>query len=306
MNNCGPATLTMALHMYAWVGDQFDISKVIKPVRADRNVNPDELVWWVRNYAGWLRAEHRVNGDLTLLRRLMAAGFPVIVETTFKLDPSDSGRPNDDLWAAHYLLLTGYDDTAQTVIGQDPYHGPDQIIPYTTLEESWRPFNHVYLLIYLPDQEGQLRDILGSDWDVDANRRNALNATQAETVSHLEDAFAWFNYGSNLVYFEQYNEAARAYDTARTLGTLPQRMLRYQFGPFFAYFNSGRIDDLLALTKYALEITDKSEEAWLWQGWGLYRKGDLTGAVRAWQRALEIRPGYPDAQSAIDFLKSTP
>jgi len=54
MNNCGPATLSMALHMYGWQGDQFDISKVIKPDRADRNVNPDELAYWVRNFACWL------------------------------------------------------------------------------------------------------------------------------------------------------------------------------------------------------------------------------------------------------------
>ncbi|HEX2697234.1 MAG TPA: hypothetical protein VHM28_05955, partial [Anaerolineales bacterium] len=67
INNCGPATLTMALRMYGWTGDQFDISKVIKPQRYDRNVNPDELVYWVRNYAGWLRAEYRVNGNITLL-----------------------------------------------------------------------------------------------------------------------------------------------------------------------------------------------------------------------------------------------
>ena len=56
MNNCGPATLSMALHVYNWNGDQFDISNVIKPERDDRNVNPEEMVFWVRNYAGWLRA----------------------------------------------------------------------------------------------------------------------------------------------------------------------------------------------------------------------------------------------------------
>ncbi len=47
---------------------------------------------------------------------------------------------------------------------------------------------------------------------------------------------------------------------------LPQRMLRYQFGPFLAYFNALRTEDLLALTDYALDRTANSEEALLWRG----------------------------------------
>ncbi len=44
--------------------------------------------------------------------------------------------PNDDLWAAHYQVLTGYDDAAQRrFIGQDSFHGADQEIPYETLDE---------------------------------------------------------------------------------------------------------------------------------------------------------------------------
>jgi hypothetical protein len=44
-----------------------------------------------------------------------------------------------------------------------------------------------------------------------------------------KNAFAWFNQGTNLTYFQRYSEAAQAYDTARSIG-LPQRLLRYQFG----------------------------------------------------------------------------
>ena len=74
------------------------------------------------------------------------------------------------------------------------------------------------------------------------------------------------------------NDAAKAYDQARKVG-LPQRMLRYQFGPFLAYFHSLRTDDLLTLTEYALKITPNSEEAMLWRGWGLFRLGKRDEAV---------------------------
>src|SRR5688500_3839013 len=73
-NNCGPAALSMMLHMSGWTGDQKTISDVIKPVNGDRNVNPEEMAYWVHNFAGWLRMEYRVGGDLETLKRLIAAG----------------------------------------------------------------------------------------------------------------------------------------------------------------------------------------------------------------------------------------
>ncbi|NOY99403.1 MAG: tetratricopeptide repeat protein [Chloroflexi bacterium] len=301
MNNCGPATLTMALRYYGWDGNQYDISDIIKPVPQDRNVNPDEMAYYVRNYAGWLRAEYRVGGTPDLLKRLLAAGYPVIIEETFHFDTPY--WPNDDLWAAHYMLLTAYDDASRVFTGQDSFYGPDQPISYDDLDENWRPFNYVYMLIYLPDDEAELQTILGADWDEDANRQNALAASQAATASHPDDAFAWFNLGTNLLYFERYTESADAYDTARNLG-LPQRMLRYQFGPFITYFQANRIDDLLTLTQYALQRTPNSEEALLWRGWARYRQGDIKGAVTDWESALHHRPGYPDAQYALDFVRN--
>jgi hypothetical protein len=304
-NNCGPAALSMLLHMVGWSGSQKDISDVIKPVNGDRNVNPEEMAYWVRNFAGWLRIEYRVGGNIETLKRLIAAGYPVIVEATTSLNPDDTGWPDDDLWAAHYLLITGYDDATNTFIAQDAYRGPDKTIPYEQLEAEWKPFNYLYMVVYLPEKEPELQTLLGSNWDPDLNRQNALATAQAATVTDPSDAFAWFNLGSNLVYFERYFEANDAYDKSRELG-LPQRMFRYQFGPFIANFQSNRTEDLLALTDYALQRTEMSEETWLWHGWGLYRNGDTNGAVEDWRRALSVRPGYEDALYALNFVGAAP
>jgi hypothetical protein len=304
-NNCGPAALSMMLKMFGWTGDQKTISDIIKPVNGDRNVNPEEMAYWVRNYAGWLRIEYRVGGDIETLKRLIAAAYPVMIEGTTSLNPDDSGWPDDDLWAAHYLLLTGYDDTTQTFVAQDTYRGPDKKISYEQLESEWKPFNYLYLAVYLPEQEAEIHTLLGSNWDRDLNRRNALGIAQAAIAQDPNDAFAWFNVGSNLVYFERYDEANAAFDKAREIG-LPQRMFRYQFSPFIANFQTNRIDDLLALTEYALQRTEMSEEAWLWHGWAFYRKGDTPGAIKDWRKALSIRPGYEDALYALNFVGATP
>lgn len=292
----------MTLRMYGWQGDQNDIAKIIKPVPQDRNVNPDELRYFVLNQAGWLRAEFRVAGDTDLLKRLLAANYPVIIEEASTLPLEDANGPNDDLWDAHYLLITGYDDNAKAFTAQDPLRGPDQKIPYDKLMVDWKPFNYLYMVIYLPQDETEVKSILGANWDPDQNRQNALSISQAAITANPNDAFAWFNLGSSLVYFERYNEAAQAFDKAFTIGLLPSRMTRYQFWPFFAYYNAGRIDYLLQITEntYKSISGSYSEEALLWHGYGLLSKGDTTGALADWNKALKVHPNYCDAEKAIN------
>ncbi|RJP53101.1 MAG: hypothetical protein C4586_02035, partial [Anaerolineaceae bacterium] len=165
INNCGPATLAMTLRMYGWEGDQYDIARIVKPIDKDRNVNPDELRYYILNEAGWLRAEFRVAGDIDLLKRLLAANYPVIVEEASTLDPQDANGPNDDLWDAHYLLVTGYDDTVEVLTAQDPLRGPDKKIPYAQFMADWKPFNYVYMVVYFPQNEDEVKSILGNNWD---------------------------------------------------------------------------------------------------------------------------------------------
>jgi hypothetical protein len=52
MNNCGPASLTMYLRFYGWKGNQQTVMEVVKPFREDRNVNVEELAYFVRTQAG--------------------------------------------------------------------------------------------------------------------------------------------------------------------------------------------------------------------------------------------------------------
>lgn len=303
INNCGPASLAMYLQYYGWEGNQRDISDLIKPIPQDRNVNVEELVYYVRTKEGWLNAEFRVGGNISLLKQILAFGMPVMVEEGFLMN--ESFWFNDDRWAGHYLLLTGYDDANQTFTAQDSYYGADQTVPYQKLDRNWQAFNRVYILIFPPDQTESVQQLIGDNWEVDANRAQALELAQLETQADPQNAFAWFNLGSNLVYFERYGEAARAYDNARQLG-LPQRMLRYQFGPFFAYFHSGRNGELLALADYALDRTPNSEETLLWRGWGLFREGKIAEAKASFLKALEANPNYQDALYALDFLATYP
>ena len=302
-NNCGPATLALGLRYYGWEGDQFTISDLLKPDRGDKNVNVEELVYYVRTRAGWLSADFRVGGTLERLQALLAAGFPVIIEKGFILEENDGGGG----WAGHYLLLTGYDQAQGVFVAQDTNPiggGADREISYAELDEGWRAFNRVYLLIYRPEAQETLDRILEQDADVDTNRARALEQARIEAELNSEDPYPWFNLGSNLVYFERYGEAAQAFDSALGLG-LPWRFTRYQFGPYIAYFNQARFQDLIDLADATLYRTYKAEESLLWRGWGKYRTGDPFGAIEDFREALQYNPNYLDAQYALEFVGAT-
>lgn len=303
-NNCGPATLALGLRFYGWSGDQFTISDLLKPERGDKNVNIEELVYYVRTQAGWLSADFRVGGTIERLKSFLAAGFPVIVEKGFILGEGDGGGG----WAGHYLLLTGYDEARQVFISQDTNPGtggPDRAISYAELDEGWRAFNRVYMYIYLPQEEARIQGLLGTEADPKQNRAAALEAAQAELEANPQDPYVWFNLGTNLVYFERYGEAATAFDNARSIG-LPWRFTRYQFGPYIAYFNQGRFQDVIDLANATLYRTYKAEESLLWRGWARFRLGDGAGAIADFREALEYNPNYLDAQYALDYVGAGP
>jgi uncharacterized protein YvpB len=302
-NNCGPATLTMYLRYYGWDGNQNDIAEEVKPVTKDRNVNVDELLYYTHTWVGWLNSIFRVGGDIDLIKRFLAAGIPVMVEKGHMIEIDYFYQ--DDYWNGHYALVTGYDDATGEFTYQDSYVGPDQHLSYAEFDAFWQQFNRVYILIYQPDQEETVKSILGADWDEDANRQNAMAVAQAETQSDADNAFTWFNLGMNQVYFEDYAGAAASFDRAREIG-LPMRMLRYQFGPFFAYYNVGRMDDLMQLVDYGLQITPESEEILIWKGWALYRNGDNNGAIEQFLKARDANPKSAYAQQALEFMGVSP
>lgn len=46
------------------------------------------------------------------------------------------------------------------------------------------------MVVYLPEQEDQIKSLIASDWDLDQNRQKALDRAQAATVANPSDAFA--------------------------------------------------------------------------------------------------------------------
>ncbi len=288
-NNCGPATLGMYLSHYGRADGQRLIAPFTKPDPEDKNVSPHELAAYVSSIG--MNVIVRENGTLDQLKQIMANGMPVIIETAFDPPRAKQG------WMGHYKLLVGYDETQFTFM--DSYNGPDQKISFAEVDNDWRAFNRLYLIVYPQDKAQVVRGIIGADWDDRVMYENAMARARAEIEANPKDAFAYFNLGTSLNGLAQYKQAAAAFDQARVL-KLPWRMMWYQFGAYRAYYETKRYDEILALADATLRGAENLEESHYYRGLALQSLGRDAEARAAFESALRFNKNFRPAQEALD------
>lgn len=311
-NYCAPANLSMALSFWGWKGNKDVVGPVLKPDPKDKNVMPYEMVDYVQNNTE-LRAVERVGGDLAILKRFVAAGFPVLVEKGTYLTDLTGVKS----WMGHYEVVTGYDDAQGQFITQDSFTSPDYPVAYDVMEKGWRAFNNTYLIIYPPDQEAEVMALLGPDADETVNYQRAAQQASDEiyALSGIDQYFAWFNRGTNLRLLQDYAGAGAAYDQAfQVYPSIPEaerpwRMLWYQTGPYAAYFYSGRYWDVLSLAETTLNTLQSEkniEETFYWRGMARQALGDNAGAIEDFRTALQYHPDFEPPLYQLQQLGVTP
>jgi tetratricopeptide (TPR) repeat protein len=298
-NNCGPATVTLALSFFGWQEDQAFAKDRLRPNREDKNVSPWELVDFV-NEESQVRAIYRICGNINLLRELIAAGFPVIVERGMYFQAYD--------WTGHYQALVAYDDSLSAFYAYDTFlgdgaSGEGVVQNYLELDSTWRHFNRTFIVIYNPAEEAQVQAIMGDLWDANQAAEIAAEVAQNEATLNLDDAYAWHNLGTALTALGRYEEASRAFDRSNAIGTLPWRILWYQFGLFEAYYNVGRYDEIISLANSNLNTTPELEESYYWRGLASAELGDITSATADLRQALRYNPNYEEARIALDNIQ---
>jgi len=303
-NNCGPATLAMTLSYFGIRTNQKETAAILKPNPEDRNVSPAEMAAYVKTQTD-LQAITRVNGDAYTVRRLLANGFPVILE--IGIDPPGEFRWLG--WYGHYMLLVAYDDAQQQFWTYDSWLGTSdeplqnadadgRDLTYADLATYWPHFNRNYIVLYEPERAAEVADIIGANIDDATMWQNALTALRAETAAAPDNAFNWFNLGTTYNALGQYEDAAAAFDQARAIG-LPWRMLWYQFGPYEAYYQTGRNDDVILLANVTLENRPYFEESFYYKGLAEEAQGNLKDARQDLQQAADFNPNFAPAAAAL-------
>ena len=210
-------------------------------------------------------------------------------------------------WMGHYQTLTGYNDPGGYFIAQDSYIEPDYHQPYDEFIDEWRSFNYTYLVVYPLEKENDVLNLLGRDADETRNYQDALKKAQDEIyeTTGVNQFFAMFNYGTNLVYLRDYTGAAKAYDQAflmydalPTDDTIrPYRILWYQTGPYYAYYYTGRYVDVIVMaTKNSIEMVRDAvpalEESFYWRGMAKIAIGDQDGGEEDFRTCLEYHQDF--------------
>lgn len=328
-NYCGPANLSMALNYVGWDGNRDTVAKSIKPGiqdpkldfiqqgRSDVNVMPYEMVDFVNDETEF-RALSRLGGDIEIAKKLVAAGFPLIAEKGY-YEKDYAGKV---AWLGHYQFVTGYDDARGELIVQDTWNdGPNFRIKYDEFmaEEAWLSFDNLFIVVYRPEREAELMQVLGPYADPMWAAAYALGMAEEKiaTASGIDQYFAWYAKGTSHVALQQYADAALAYDQAfaiyNSLGKddvqRPYRMMWYQTGPYWAYFYTGRYLDVINLANVTLTETISKptiEESIYWRGRAKYMIGDTPGAVADFREALRLHPNWGPAIQGLQDLGIQP
>jgi hypothetical protein len=270
----------MALSYWGWEGNQRPIAEWVKPNPRDKNVMPYELESFVDDGTS-LNAIVRSGGDLERLKSFIAAGFPVIVEKGFE-------GPGFEGWMGHYEVVTGFDDTLQRVTVQDSYIMPDLLLSYSDLVSYWRHFNYTFIVIYPPEREAEVLELLGpladetESWEVAADTAS----TEIYQFTNRDLFFAWFNRGTSLMRLQDYGGAALAYDEA---------------------FKIDAQMAINALADFTIENMSEPavEESFYWRALAKEGLGDVSGAIVDLEKALKWHPDWEPALSQLRRLGVT-
>lgn len=304
-NNCGPATTAMALSAFGLYLNQSETAAFLKPNPEDRNVSPYEIARYVNEQTPYAALD-RTNGTLDTIKRLVAAGFPVMIE--LGIEPPGEYRWLG--WYGHYLLVVAYDEALQQFWVYDSWFGTSdvpmenadingRILSYTDADQQWRQFNRSYITFFQPQDASLVHEIIGEDLDDAIMWQKALSRTTIELAKEPENPFLWFNLGSSYNAMGDYERAATAFDQARSIG-LPWRMLWYQFGPYEAYYQVGRLEDMILLADVTLKDRPYFEESFYYKGLALEAQGELDQARTQFEKASAFNPYFQPAVLALN------
>lgn len=289
-NNCGPATVSMTLQYFGLNIGQ-DITK------KDLRTNPDDtnvFTYEIRDYLAKnydIQSKLFYNGDINLLKTLVANGFYVILENWL--------HPNEDI--GHFVIIRGYDDDRGVLIADDSFIGTNVTFFYDQFDKTqWKPFNYEYLPVYKKDMEPILKAIVGNNSDAKTMYQNAVVKNRQTLDQNSNDMYAWFNLGTSYYGLEDYKNAKIAFEKARAIGW-PRRMLWYQIQPVQTYNKLGEFDKALILANEGLLYNGKFNELLLEKAIALKGLGRISEAREVINQAILYAPDYG---AALEFKKT--
>jgi hypothetical protein len=154
VNNCGPASVAEVLAFWGINRSQADVQAVLRGDGNPYGMTPAGVPSYVASLG--LDVVLGTNGSQDLVKALLRAGFPVIVNQTV----------SDTDLEFHYRPIEGFDDAQGTFVASDPLLGPQYQIPYSEFDHDWSYTGARFMVVYPPDHQDALNAALAEGkWD---------------------------------------------------------------------------------------------------------------------------------------------
>jgi hypothetical protein len=171
-NNCGPAAIAEVLAYWGISRTQGEVQAALRVDGPAVGMLPYGVPSYARSVG--LRALSGVGGMESLVKRLVAAGLPVIVHQVVSL--SDS--------VGHWRPVEAYDDRQGVFMTSDPYLGANYRIGYADFAQMWAQRGNAFIVLYPASRQAALSGaVAASGW----NRTAAYTRDLARVRAYQED-----------------------------------------------------------------------------------------------------------------------
>lgn len=294
-NNCGPASLSMALSYFDINISQTELGNQLRPYQNPQGDNDDKSTTLAElaqkaEELGFI-AYHRPMGDEEIIKKFIANDIPIVTRTITK--------PDEDI--GHYRLLRGYTD--EGFIQDDSLQGKGLYYTFSDFNDLWKIYNYEYLAIVPEDNQSVAEGILGTFLDENYAWQEAVDNSLQALKENPNDTYAIFNasvayynigdYQSSIEYFEKVENQ------------LSMRTLWYQIEPIKAYFEVGNYEKVFSLTDSILENHNRAfSELYIIRGDIYMNQSLITQAIEEYEKAVFYNASLLEAKQKLESAYS--
>lgn len=289
-NNCGPASLSMALSYFGINKSQKELGDDLRPYQIpggdndDKSVTLEELAQKAEELG--LTPFHRPNGNPEIIKLFIAYDIPVIARTWTKA--------NEDI--GHYRVIKGYDSTG--FIQDDSLQGKDLHYSYSDFDLIWKKFNYEYLALVPENKLDIAKAILSDDVNFQKAWTRAAENAKKELEVNQNDIYARFNLSVALYNIGDFKNSVVEFEKIET--SLPFRTLWYQIEPIVAYYELGDYARVFSITDKILANQNRAfSELYIIRGNIYLNQGNTNQAREEFEKAVFYNTNLKEAKDAL-------
>ena len=294
-NNCGPASLSMALRFYGIQVNQEELGNDLRPYQVpggdndDKSVTLEELAKKSKEF-GFI-PYHRPMGNPEIIKNLIANDMPVIARTWL--------TPGEDI--GHYRVIKGYDENLGTYIQDDSLQNKNLSYIYEDFNQIWKKFNYEFLVLVHIEKQELVERILGENANEKTAWENAAENSLTQLSTNPDDIDARFNLSVAYYNIGEFQKSVEEFEKVENL--LSFRTLWYQIEPIEAYYELGNHDRVFEITDRILNNQNQAfSELYILRGKIYQSLGQTDLARQEFEKAILYNQNLKEARGQLNSL----